>query len=152
MSLRAIFFDAGGTIVLADHDRTLEPLNARGIRPTGAELAAAEKAAKSMLDSQVLQPGQISVEKTAIGITTTPLCCTTWEWRMPSSKSDLILRTRTSSNWSRLAAEAEATRASWAANTVSASSVTRMATLATCCASLAFSTCSLCRRLRHCRP
>jgi len=108
MSLRAIFFDVGGTIVLANYGSTLEPLMVRGIRPTDAELAAAEKAAKSRLDSQILQPGKIAVDSgywdnyyTALlqnlGLEDTEL------------KSDLIARTRTSSNWNRLADGVEAT-------------------------------------------
>jgi putative hydrolase of the HAD superfamily len=108
MSLEAIFFDVGGTIVLANYDRTLEPLMARGVRPTGAELAAAEKAAKSRLDSQILQQGKISVDNGYWDNYYTALL-QTLGLDDAELKSDLIARTRTSANWNRLADGAEAT-------------------------------------------
>ncbi len=108
MSLEAIFFDVGGTIVLANYDRTLEPLMARGIRPTGAELAAAEKTAKSRLDSQILQQGKLSVDNGYWDNYYTALL-QTLGLDDAGLKSDLIARTRTSANWNRLADGAETT-------------------------------------------
>lgn len=51
MRLEAIFFDAGGTLFYPDRDKTLAPLYERGIRPTDAQLYAAERHAKHDLDA-----------------------------------------------------------------------------------------------------
>lgn len=50
MSLRAVYFDAGGTLVFPDPSRTLAPFAARGIIVTQEQLYAAERAAKRLLD------------------------------------------------------------------------------------------------------
>jgi putative hydrolase of the HAD superfamily len=49
-SLDVIFFDAGNTLVFPDLNRTLAPLNERGIDPTRAQLHAAERAARRRRD------------------------------------------------------------------------------------------------------
>jgi len=51
MPLRAIFFDAGNTLVFPNLERTLAPLHARGVRPEREELHAAERNAKRKLDA-----------------------------------------------------------------------------------------------------
>ena len=51
MPLRALFFDAGNTLVFPDLARTLEPLAARGLHATQEQLHAAERAAKKRLDA-----------------------------------------------------------------------------------------------------
>jgi len=51
MLLRAIFFDAGNTLVFPNLERTLAPLHARGIRPEREQLHAAERTAKRKLDA-----------------------------------------------------------------------------------------------------
>src|SRR5690242_14700637 len=50
MSIRAIFFDAGNTLVFPDRSRTLAPLLARGIQPTQEQLFAAERVARKRRD------------------------------------------------------------------------------------------------------
>ncbi|MGH8246775.1 MAG: hypothetical protein ACREUU_10120, partial [Gammaproteobacteria bacterium] len=62
MALRAIFFDAGNTLVFADLGRILAPLAARGIHPTQEQLYAAERAAKRRLDDTHLH-GDHSVDR-----------------------------------------------------------------------------------------
>jgi len=51
MPLRAIYFDAGNTLVFPDLGKTLAPLAARGLRAVQEQLYAAERAAKRRLDA-----------------------------------------------------------------------------------------------------
>ena len=60
--LRAIFFDAGNTLVFPNLERTLAPLHARGLRPTLEQLHAAERAAKHKLDAGELRTQSNSVD------------------------------------------------------------------------------------------
>ena len=62
MPLRAIFFDAGNTLVFPNLERTLAPLHARGIRPQREQLYAAEKVAKHKLDAGELAANRNSVD------------------------------------------------------------------------------------------
>jgi len=62
MGLRAIFFDAGNTLVFPNLERTLAPLHARGIRPATEKLHAAERAAKHKLDGGELVANGNSVD------------------------------------------------------------------------------------------
>ena len=50
MGLRAVFFDAGNTLLFPDTERTLASLIARGIRPTDDHLRTAEKAVREYRD------------------------------------------------------------------------------------------------------
>ncbi len=50
MSLCALFFDVGNTLVFASPERTLAPLQLRGIPISQEQLYAAERAAKRFLD------------------------------------------------------------------------------------------------------
>jgi putative hydrolase of the HAD superfamily len=47
---KAIFFDAGGTLIFADREKTLAPLAARGISFTQEQLHSAERAARHFRD------------------------------------------------------------------------------------------------------
>ena len=60
--LRAIFFDAGNTLVFPNLERTLAPLQQRGLRPTAEQLHAAERAAKHKLDAGELRTESNSVD------------------------------------------------------------------------------------------
>lgn len=51
MALEAIFFDAGGTLIFPDRERTLAPLKARGITFTQEQLHAAERTARQYRDA-----------------------------------------------------------------------------------------------------
>ena len=62
MPLRAIFFDAGNTLVFPNLERTLAPLHARGIRPQREQLHGAEKTAKHKLDAGELASNGNSVD------------------------------------------------------------------------------------------
>jgi len=48
--IKAVFFDAGNTLVFSDPQRTLAPLRERGLHPTQEQLYAAERAAKLRQD------------------------------------------------------------------------------------------------------
>ncbi len=62
MLLRAIFFDAGNTLVFPNLERTLAPLHARGIRPEREQLHAAGRTAKRKLDAGELTGNGNSVD------------------------------------------------------------------------------------------
>ena len=51
MPIRAIFFDAGNTLVFPNRSRTLAPLLARGIEPAQEQLWAAERVARKRRDA-----------------------------------------------------------------------------------------------------
>lgn len=51
MGVRAIFFDAGNTLVFADKSKTLAPLTQRGIDVTESQIHAAERAARHYRDA-----------------------------------------------------------------------------------------------------
>jgi HAD superfamily hydrolase (TIGR01509 family) len=51
LGLRAVFFDAGGTLVFPDRERTLAPLKSRGLSVTEERIHAAERAARRFRDA-----------------------------------------------------------------------------------------------------
>jgi HAD superfamily hydrolase (TIGR01509 family) len=51
LGVRAIFFDAGNTLVFADRTKTLAPLTSRGITVTEPQIHAAERAARRYRDA-----------------------------------------------------------------------------------------------------
>jgi len=51
--LTTVFFDAGNTLVFADHSRTLAPLEAAGFHATEEQLYAAERFTKKRLDAAI---------------------------------------------------------------------------------------------------
>jgi len=59
MALRAIFFDAGNTLVFPNLEITLAPLITRGVRPSQDQLYAAERIAKEHLDSAMQRRGSV---------------------------------------------------------------------------------------------
>ncbi len=100
--LRALFLDAGNTLVFADLARTLAPLAALGLRPTQEQLHAAERAAKKRLDaSHAAMPEDHSVDRQFWEIYYTYLL-------EELGKTDAALcaalgsATRQSANWSRV--------------------------------------------------
>jgi putative hydrolase of the HAD superfamily len=56
VAIRAIFFDAGNTLVFPDLGRTLAPLTSRGIDPEQQQLHASERFARQKLDAARLSP------------------------------------------------------------------------------------------------
>ena len=67
MGLRAIFFDAGNTLVFADRSRTLAPLTSRGVKVSQDAIFAAERAARATL-AFVERAGHGSAELALRGI------------------------------------------------------------------------------------
>lgn len=51
MGLRAVFFDAGNTLVFADRSKTLAPLISRGVEVSQDAIFAAERAARKFRDA-----------------------------------------------------------------------------------------------------
>lgn len=51
MGLRAVFFDAGNTLVFADRTKTLAPLTSRGVEVSEDAIFAAERAARRFRDA-----------------------------------------------------------------------------------------------------
>src|SRR5690348_3798791 len=68
MPLRAIFFDAGNTLVFPDRSRTLAPLLGRGVEPSQEQLWAAERVARKRRDAAATagDPRQVDNEYWAI--------------------------------------------------------------------------------------
>lgn len=54
MAVRAVFFDAGNTLVFADRTKTLAPLAARGISVTEVQIHSAERTARRHRDAAVM--------------------------------------------------------------------------------------------------
>ena len=102
MSIDVVFFDVGNTLLFPDHDKTLVPLWNRGIRPTEAQLYAAERVARWEMDRIVAQTrkvdqrywetyhSQLLSELGVADLSITP---------------ELVSLARTSSNWSRMRPE-----------------------------------------------
>jgi putative hydrolase of the HAD superfamily len=99
MSIEVVFFDVGNTLLFPDHEKTLAPLWSRGIRPTEAQLYAAERFARWEMDRMVAQTRKVDQQY--------------WETYYsqlvrelgivdPSITSELVSLARTSSNWSRM--------------------------------------------------
>jgi HAD superfamily hydrolase (TIGR01509 family) len=57
-NLRFVFFDVGSTLLFANRERMLEPLYARGIRPSERELRAMECRVKNEFDAVMEQDGK----------------------------------------------------------------------------------------------
>jgi len=57
-NLRFVFFDVGSTLLFADRERMLEPLYARGIRPSEQELMATESRVKNEFDAVMEHGGK----------------------------------------------------------------------------------------------
>jgi putative hydrolase of the HAD superfamily len=99
MALRAIFFDAGNTLVFPNLEITLAPLIARGVHPSQAQLYAAERIAKAHLDSAMETRG--SVDATYWQTFYSHLLN---EFKIEDAEllRDLERLARTSRNWSRV--------------------------------------------------
>lgn len=99
MPLEVVFFDVGNTLVFPDHEKTLAPLWKRGIRPTEAQLYAAERVARQEIDLLISRARKVDQQY--------------WETYYShllrilglndvSLRLELVSLARTSSNWSRV--------------------------------------------------
>ena len=62
MPIEVVFFDVGNTLLFPDHEKTLAPLWNRGIRPTEAQLFAAERVARQEMDLIVSQTRKVDLQ------------------------------------------------------------------------------------------
>jgi putative hydrolase of the HAD superfamily len=102
VAIKAIFFDAGNTLVFPNLERTLAPLASRGIYPEQQQLHASERVAKQKLDAWQLSP------KAARGVD-----AKYWDEYYAhllnqlnvsdkGLKAELVANSRVSANWSRV--------------------------------------------------
>lgn len=98
-SIRALFFDVGNTLVFADHAKTLAPLWERNIRPTEAQLLAAERVARQETDLLVSRTRKVDQQywETYYAHLLTTLRITDISLRL-----QLVSLARMSSNWTRV--------------------------------------------------
>ncbi|HWR15561.1 MAG TPA: HAD family hydrolase [Terriglobales bacterium] len=97
--MRAIFFDAGNTLVFPDHQRTLAPLLARGYRFGEDQLFAAERAARKYRDSLPTSELSSNTDKQYWVIYFRELLGMKAE---ESLIAELVELSRTSGNWKRV--------------------------------------------------
>lgn len=99
MSISALFFDVGNTLIFADHAKTLAPLWERGVRPSEAQLLAAERVARQDMDLFVSKTRKVDQQYwetyyahllSTLGISDVSL------------RLRLVSLARTSSNWTRV--------------------------------------------------
>lgn len=97
MGLRAVFFDAGGTLVFPDRELTLAPLKSRGLSVTQEQLHSAERAARRYRDENASTASTKHTDEqywviyyqTLLGELAGD----------PQLLSELVLAARTSANW-----------------------------------------------------
>lgn len=95
--LKALFFDAGNTLVFADTARTLAPLHAAGIVPTREQLHAAERGARRQRDAAAANGTRLGDEQ----YWQIYYCALLAELRLPPAEllDPLVQATRHSANW-----------------------------------------------------
>src|SRR6266404_9040551 len=106
MALRAIFFDAGNTLVFPNLEITLAPLITRGVRPSQDQLYAAERIAKEHLDSAMQRRGSVDA---AYWLTFYDHLLRELNIQDAELLRDLERLARTSKNWNRLLPETRET-------------------------------------------
>ncbi|HWY70283.1 MAG TPA: HAD family hydrolase [Terriglobales bacterium] len=99
MPIEVVFFDVGNTLLFPDHEKTLAPLWNRGIRPTEAQLFAAERVARQDMDLIVSQTRKVDLQywETYYAHLLRTLNVTDISLRL-----ELVNLARTSSNWRRM--------------------------------------------------
>lgn len=99
MAIDVVFFDVGNTLLFPDHEKTLAPLWSRNIRPTEAQLYAAERVARLEMDRIVAQTRKVDQRywETYYSHLLRELGMTD-----VSITSELVRLARTSSNWSQM--------------------------------------------------
>lgn len=99
MPIEVIFFDVGNTLVFPDHEKTLAPLWDRGIRPSEAQLLAAERVARQETDLLVSRTRKVDQQYWEIYYAH---LLRTLGLSDVSLRLELVSLARTSSNWSRI--------------------------------------------------
>jgi HAD superfamily hydrolase (TIGR01509 family) len=98
-SVRFVFFDVGSTLLFANRERMLEPLHARGIRPSEEQLKSMECTVKNEFDAVMEQDG-----KADHGFWDMFYARLFGELRLEDEdlRRQLIVNTRLSMNWNRM--------------------------------------------------
>jgi len=99
MPIEVVFFDVGNTLLFTDHEKTLAPLWNRGIRPTEAQLFAAERVARQEMDLIISQTRKVDLQYWE---TYYAHLLRTLNVNDVSLRLELVSLARTSSNWSRM--------------------------------------------------
>ena len=99
MGLRALFFDAGNTLLFPDTERTLACLIARGIRPTEDQLRKAEKAVREFRDHHT---GDSNPNHSYWNVYFNQLFSTLGVAPDPLLQQQLIASSHRSANWRRI--------------------------------------------------
>lgn len=99
MPIEVVFFDVGNTLLFPDHEKTLAPLWSRGVRPTEAQLFAAERVARQEMDLIVSQTRKVDLQYWE---TYYAYLLRTLKIGDISLRLELVNLARTSSNWSRM--------------------------------------------------
>ena len=99
MAIDVIFFDVGNTLLFPDHEKTLAPLWNRGVRPSEAQLFAAERFARQEMDLIASQTRKVDQQYWE-----TYYAHLLRELRIQdvSLRLQLVSLIRTSANWSRI--------------------------------------------------
>lgn len=99
MPIDVVFFDVGNTLLFPDHEKTLAPLWNRSIRPTEAQLFAAERVARQEMDLIISHTHKVDLQywETYYAHLLRTLNVTDISLRL-----ELVSLARTSSNWSRM--------------------------------------------------
>jgi HAD superfamily hydrolase (TIGR01509 family) len=99
LGLRALFFDAGNTLLFPDTERTLAPLIALGIRPTDDQLRTAERAVREFRDHHT---GPSNPNHSYWNVYFDQLFSTLGLARDPVLQQQLIDSSHRSTNWRRI--------------------------------------------------
>lgn len=99
MPIDVVFFDVGNTLLFPDHEKTLAPLWNRGVRPTDAQLFAAERVARQEMDLIVSQTRKVDVQYWE---TYYSHLLRTLNVADISLRLELVALVRASANWSRM--------------------------------------------------
>ena len=99
MSLDVIFFDVGNTLLFPDREKTLAPLQKRGLHPTEAQLYAAERVAREETDLLVSRTRKVDQQYWEVYYAH---LLHTLRISDVSLRLELVTLARTSANWSRL--------------------------------------------------
>jgi HAD superfamily hydrolase (TIGR01509 family) len=97
--MRALFFDAGNTLLFPDTERTLAPLIARGIRPTEDQLRTAERAVREYRDHHT---GSSNPNHSYWNVYFDQLFSTLGLASDPDLQQELIASSHRSTNWRRI--------------------------------------------------
>lgn len=101
MGLRALFLDAGNTLVFPSYERTLAPLHSRGISVTREQIRDAERAARRFRDAHASLESAADADHRYWDIYYDHLL-STMGLRSAELQAELVAAARVSMNWRRI--------------------------------------------------